>query len=270
MRGKRTVSSRPDSSNRQIIHVIAPGQDDRPGDMESPVSAKLATAGLDVRDIGDVYRALARIGNAGPNLPLAVVVCADGLTRAEIEFFSIVARVHRGLAVYVYGQSSARERIASAIDMGATGELTDDVIRTLADATSSPPSTVEDDVPSASASPQPEVSEGVAPESLVDQTVEPTNSMQPTADVRELPSDSARFPWRCYEDVPKRKPPSRGAPPSSAEGEDDSPDPAIPIHEPLLTDEELRALIGDDPAAALSDDGAPRVDDEAADEGQTR
>ena len=234
------------------------------------MSARLTATGLDVRDVSDVYRALARIGSAGSNSPLAVVVCADDLTTAELEFFSIVGRIHRSVAVYVYGRSSARERIAQAIDMGATGELTDDVIRTLADTTTSTPSTGDDDAAAAPASLHSEDIEDAARRFWKDQSESSAESTQRTGEVREPPSDPARFPWRRYEDAPKRKPPSQGQPTSFSKREDEQPDPSIPVHEPLLTDEELRALIGDDPATALSDDGAPRIDDRAADEGQVR
>jgi hypothetical protein len=292
------------------------------------VTLRLSDAGLKVRDVGDVYRALARLGRAQEAPPVAVVVCMDDLAASEIEFFSLVRRIHRGLAVYVYATDGARERAARAIALGATGELTDEAFAALGEweptAYTAPPTNPPPDAPSSGVPrridrpddnalhetridpPESDASRAVrrdmpdddgdsdpwiepidddddeiAPprtdRSGGDETREPSVEPQPVRPSAASDEDgesalpaAARFPWRRYEDGPRRTPPTRRSPATAGESNADGPDRSDRTCEPLLTDEELRALIGDHSAPAESDDDLPRGDDARPDEGARR
>jgi hypothetical protein len=90
-------------------------------------------------------------------------------------------------------------------------------------------------------------------------TTQPPGTPQPESeeDEAEVP---ARVPWRTYDSRPSRQAPPRTRPSTPAESEPakDVPDEDLP--RPLLTEEELRALIGDDPMPLSPDDVDHRRD----------
>lgn len=96
------------------------------------MQAALRAFGDSVTPFHDVYRTLARLCAKGASPPGALLVCVDDLGRAEMEFFSIVARTRRGLPVYAYGEERARHRVESAVALGAI-EASEAVILALAD-----------------------------------------------------------------------------------------------------------------------------------------
>lgn len=271
-----TVSEARISSTIKVLHI-------RPGAYLS-LSADnfddlLAAAPFQVDTCEDVYCGLARLCRGGDEAPYAAIVCVDGLGPTELEFFSIASRTSRGVGVYVYGAQRSTDRIAKAIELGATGRATVEVIQSVT-ALAVPPIPVRLVSPSTSDA----GSDKAAP-----QTTAPTEQPSLEAPATDAPSERvaaisdgpafppsdtpsstdssdregldeparagspARVPWLSYHDRPKRTAPPQREPardePVAAEHTETRPS----SHEPLLTEAELQALIGDDIAAIAPD-----------------
>jgi len=211
---------------------------------------------------GDVYSGLAQVCALGtpaeghaepPNGELLVVVCVDGLGAAEMEFFGLVRRVAPGASVYVYGRPGSTKQIALAVKRGAIGQWSGGA----------------------------EGIEGTREQGIErgkDQGIEGGREEDGEEEDRSRP---VRVPWLRYADAPRRGAPPRGvksneipegvAPgPARIDPEDveldresaevdpeemgsdaelsefdaKEPDESRSVAAPLLTEEELRALIG--------------------------
>ncbi len=92
---------------------------------------QLSGIGLRVDSCTDVYRGLAQLISANRPKPSAVIVCVDGLSARELEFFPIVSRHCLGVPVYLYGESVSDSLAAEAIELGASGVATEAVIESL-------------------------------------------------------------------------------------------------------------------------------------------
>jgi hypothetical protein len=168
---------------------------------------------------------------------------------SELEFFRLVGRHYPDVGVYVYGQPHTQTKAKSAVESGAEAVVRADALAAvLCPAVASEPAAapadeapqpqpaqeVQPEVPSAAPAadvPQPPV-ETVAPEE------EPP--AEPASKPKKKRTTGARVPWLNYDDMPQRTPPDRTAPkparPASPQPEPD---------QPLLSPEELDALIGD-------------------------
>ena len=313
------VSSSALKAITKVLHIRPAPVD---GDCGAKMDAVLETLPFAVQNCGDVYRGLARLcrEKEGQEAWQAIFVCVDGLGSAEMEFFSIVSRTRRDLDVYVYGGDRSASQVARAIERGASGEATEEVVRKLAampvtesrvgsappevprgeSAANSEAPTVQHPGTGESArepSPHPAASDVAASIAQVEPSVsasaEPgaTTSDQQHADIAGIPSTATpaeppettsdetsaaqadeteareeaddkasaatvRVPWLRYGDGPARTPPKRSeSSPNRSESPRRSASKASPQHEPLLTDEELQALLGDDIAAITPEDG---------------
>ncbi len=211
---------------------------------------------------GDVYRALARLFSSGAEAPPVVIVCVDGLGVPELEFFSIVSRMGPNLDVYVYGHKRSRSRIKRAIELGASGEVTEELLRALAESCSAPAQTgdqpdsvIRAAAPQIRTDPVPDVPGAGQPE------VAPRPNKKAQGDDEENTSP-VRVPWSRYADRPARTAPARRAPPSPEVLATQPARPEQTLSEPLLTDEELRALLGDDVAAIAPEEPPTPLPDE--------
>jgi len=92
---------------------------------------QLGGVGLKVDSCTDVYRGLAQLISANRPKPSAVIVCVDGLSARELEFFPIVSRHRPGVPVYLYGASVGGSLSAEALELGASGVATKAVIESL-------------------------------------------------------------------------------------------------------------------------------------------
>lgn len=241
-------------------------------------------AGMQVGRCPDVYLGLARILRNSPPQCDGVVVGVEDLSQSEFEFFSVLLRARRDMPVLVYG-ARVPDRVVRALEMGARGLATRDAILSLgaktqpreqreeptavpipAAAPPSPhrfrpfdfvkPSPVVEAAPIIAAptppppiaTPIPESKPMTAQENEVED--EPQDNASPVA--------AARVPWLRYAGAPARQRPAANA-------ESREPAPAERIHvvdsangkrprecppqrdyEPLLTEQELAALLGDD------------------------
>ena len=220
---------------------------------------------LEIETSHNVYDGLARLCAAGLTGPRAVVVCVDCVGPPEMEFFAILSSVRQGLPVYVYGPEFQEARITRALESGATGRASEDVLRSLVPAAVavSPPVEEAEAVPEPIR--MPDADAGPRPEHEVldeAETVAPISEVE--ASVPKPGGKVARVPWMRYEDGPIRTAPPRPAPPDDEDrevGQEDQGTPEPPTHTPLLTDEELRALLEDDIASIAPAEPSDPADD---------
>jgi hypothetical protein len=243
----RVVADASNSLRHPVLHIRPdPPTSPESGSGHSSIHDLLASLPIELEACGDVYRGLARILRPSSNAPRAVIVCLDGLTTPEFEFFSIVGRLRKDMSVYVYGSGRAEARIAKAIELGAKGLATADLLAELA---GGPPAVAMGPVPP-------------PPCEHVDETPRPPASPPtPTEPIRpdeEDPRKPARVPWLRYGDRPARVAPNAREPMPKPPPSLDRPAPRSVSFEPLLTEEELRALMSDDIAAIAPDEPEAR------------
>ena len=184
---------------------------------------------------------------ATPKDQLATVVVAlECVGPRELPFFASTSRLRPGLAVLVRGHGENDPCVTRALESGATGVFVAEFWNTLV-----PPRSVEVPMPAA-----PPVSlEAVVPSVQVEKPpVEEVSALpdeaeeiSEEAESSEAPS-TPRVPWLRYSDGPARTAPMTRTPPPPTPV---PPAPKAPPAsesdcEPLLTEEELEALMGDD------------------------
>jgi hypothetical protein len=254
----------------KVLHI----RPEPSGSSADDMDARLASASLQVSTCGDVYRGLSRLCLSGPDDLRAVIVCVDGLVAADFEFFAIASRMYRGVPVYVYGRQRSTSQIARAIEVGAAEQVTEDIIAGLAARVFRPtpqPAIQEPGprpgTPAVSAPPPvptepPEAprrdsdiverSTGIVREGPLEESdhqasggVEPDDA----ADATPVP-----VPWLRHHERPVRRGPGRREPTAAEQSASEAATPTrrLPTA-PLLTDEELQALMGDDIAAIAPD-----------------
>lgn len=254
----------------KVLHIRPEPSGPSPDDMD----ARLASASLQVSPCGDVYRGLSRLCLTGPDDLRAVIVCVDGLVAADFEFFAIASRMYSGVPVYVYGCQRATSQIARAIELGAAEQVTEVIIAGLAARVfrPTPQPAVHEPVPrpgtpAVSAPPLVPAEPPEAPRSDADAVEwsttsvpeEPLDESDHQASEGVEPDDAtgaapARVPWLRHDERPVRRGPGRLEPtaPEQSASEAAAPARRSPTA-PLLTDEELQALMGDDIAAIAPD-----------------
>jgi len=230
----------------------------------SPFDDLLKSLPLKPQWAGDVYRGLALLLRRSPEPPHTAIVCIDGLAAAEFEFFSIVSKLRRDLKVYVYASARSESRIAWAVELGAKGPLTQEVLEELA---GSPPTPMTMKAPPQAAESVADKTKSMSP-AIAQQGHTSVDHAAPFAPVGQPRIDDedarkpARVPWLRYSDRPARVAPTFREPPPQASNQS-SPTPAhTRSYEPLLTEEELRALMSDDIATIVGDDPNPRWPDD--------
>jgi len=214
-----------------------------------------------VAGCGDVYRGLARLLRPDSATPACVLVCVDALSRSDMEFFALFSRYRRGIPVFAYSLNGATAKIATAKELGATGELTRSALMNLF-SRESPPQATHDSPSKTEHSESTTVKsleEGLrvaqAPRSPVPVETLPDENDWPYEAVNEdefLPDETeeespapgvVRVPWKKDADRPVRIGPGAVSNPT---GEKKSGPPAATSYEPLLSEEELRALMDDE------------------------
>lgn len=236
---------------------------------------KLAASSLRVETLGDVYAALARLGRADRTAVRAVFVCIDVIGAPELEFFAVVRRVARQVKVYVYGDDRCARRLAKAVERGAAGCVTDELIQDLAEINAAPEQTTVPSPPPVTAVAHESASWGgqvvvpPCPEEEVDgSSISPGHAAGECPEIDEeepsLADESAapegvRVPWLRYADRPTRGAPRVDDPAAGPVPAESSRavTPDMFRSEPLLTEEELQALLGDDIAAIVPAERTP-------------
>ncbi len=224
-----------------------------------------------VRIVTDVHHALLYLVRDGATAYPAAIVCVDEMEPAELEFFTLLSQQHHCPPVHVYGHERSLAKLGRAIELGATGEATHEIVQQLVRLETTPEVSVaiEDREPPAATM---ESASLVAPVTPVWESddgkrilsddagdVEPSEEVPHDVDAELAHAEDddtetpIRVPWRVYDDAGRRSPPRRSPPQRTPPGADDAdanrggPESYEPG--PLLSEEELRALIGDDDAA---------------------
>ncbi len=284
-------------SSFEVLHI----RGESAAESAAGVDSLLTTTTLKVKVCGDVYAGLAELCRTRP-APRLVVVCVDDLGTAELEFFAIAARLEPEAPVYVYGAPQNEPRVVRAIESGATGRVSPDILQPGSLTTETPAEALADPIPSvpiaferpavepvaedpaitpATVTPE---EEDVLPETEGDSTdafglniTDESDADEATeADAAGLPPESpevasgpARVPWLRYADRPVRTGPKRSAPgPSNKPADRVRPDSDSDSdgHQPLLSEAELQALIGDDVAAIAPERATRPGNEDDADE----
>ena len=243
----RVVADASNTLRHRVLHIrLQPPSSLESGSCRSPLDKLLAASPLETEWCPDVYRGLARLFGPPSAPPRAVIVCLDGLGTPEFEFFSILSRVRRDLKVYVYGSAGAEARIAKAVEFGATGSVTKEVLSELA---GGPPPLPEAEAPVRT--PERRNDTAAAP---ADPPPDPADQTPMRMVEEEDARKPARVPWLRYGDRPARVAPAARTPAPQPSPSVDRPSPRTTSFEPLLTEEELQALMSDDIAAIAADE----------------
>ena len=265
---------------KELAHTIVHVRPDRTTGQASTFEARLARVQHPVRTFTDVYRTLAYVLLPRSTPLTAIIVNVDGLGRTELEFFSILARRFPSLNVCVYGGARAAPRIEQALECGAKCRLTDELLGEMLTpvqdvAETRSPGPVHEQIEA----PPPATREGTEDVDMEDASVVPASERQQPAKADEegslrsedcqdpdaitssrpqeyedsVPPDAedtepARVPWLNYRDRPQRAAPSQREAPANSEPRPPQ-SPSRDLTAPLLTDEELKALLSDDIAA---------------------
>jgi len=241
-----------------LFHIGSPRVDE-----VRAMARRLSELPVRVRDCTNVYQGLARLCIADSDTPSALVVSVDVMDAAELEFFRIVARLFPALLVYVYGGERSCARVDRAIELGARDRASDEVLialgrsriaaadRSVAVEVSEPPDARTEAPPESPRDvlldPPPDAAAERQSDELIDPpdaTIQENDDPSEEEDVAEDEVTEVRVPWLTYKDAPARRAPE---PPASV------PPPAIVpekrvmrVSEPLLSQEELRALLDGD------------------------
>lgn len=283
------MSASIEGSGSRVLFIARSPRSNRAEESGDPIISQLVAAGLEVEHCPDVYRGLARLCRRGGDF-VATIVEVDGLGPSEFDFFPLAAKAKRGTPIYVLARGThARSSLGKAIASGASGELTPEVIgllRKVPDVGVVRPSWPSTPTPSEIAA-HSDGSRRAGPESKIAPEREPDideGSLDPSEndDEHEAPAESEpsrpiRVPWMKQNDRPRRIAPTqpRTTRPPLSDGKAAVP-PAPPTSpfaapstagrnesldrendEPLLTEEELRALLGDDISAIAPAERGP-------------
>lgn len=221
------------------------------------VDRQLRDAGVVVDSCSDVYRGLARLlARRTPEQPnatrfAAVIVWMGNIGTDEMEFFSLIAGAPEPVQAWVYGDEHLGSRMADAVRLGAAGEWNERIISSLAQPDRDTETAVCSDAPPVDTTPQVLALADPMLEDTIDEIVDRDATAEP-----DPPNDTttapARVPWGAYGDRPMRCAPGANAEPTSPEHVPsiaESTRKTTQPSEPLLTPEELDALLGDDISA---------------------
>ena len=292
-RGARMSRTVPDVSNNLPSRVLHIRSSPCSAPMTDPLAALSAGSSPEVDTCSHVYLGLAR-ALADENESIhTVVVCLDDLTKDEFELFTILGQRRRDVRLYVYSQAPGDDRVARAIALGATAQLTEQIVDQLSQAGATivtPEHHRREPVDAAAkrtATDEPATGQP-ASESLGRAEQPPKIEELPIVQERETAPppvtnsahdgagetpDRPRVPWQSYENKPERQKPSSPSeraqpqPPMRAAPAKDEFDPSPPTrkrsYEPLLSSEEMQALMSDDISAIAPEPRESSSDDSA-------
>ena len=286
----RTV---PDVSNNLPSRVLHIRSSPCSAPMTDPLAALSAGSSPEVDECGHVYLGLARALADEDESIHAVVVCLDDLTKDEFELFTILGQRRRDVRLYVYSQAPGDDRVARAIALGATAQLTEQIVDQLSQAGATivtPEHHRREPVDAAAkrtATDEPATGQP-ASESLGHAEQPPKIEELPIVQERETAPppvtnsahdgagetpDRPRVPWQSYENKPERQKPSspseraQSQPPMHVAPAKDEFEPSPPTrqrsYEPLLSSEEMQALMSDDISAIAPEPRKSSSDDSA-------
>ncbi len=241
-------------TERRLLHIYS-----QPNPEAERIESTLAEMGIGLVRAEDCFAGMAQLVRGGPGAFEALLVCLNGLTREDEEFFQIASRRYRQSPIYLYGTESSALTAEQAVQAGARRRIEPGEVSALFPSRHAP-RPVE----------QPPVLTATPPkldDLLVDEIVRPLEERLNA----ELDESSAKpgdgDPTDKREELGAGEIPARRAeagrlrqrPQSASKGASGS----APLeHDPasLITPEELQALIGDE--AGLGDDPNASTDGE--------
>ncbi len=233
-------------TERRLLHIYS-----QPNPETETIETTLAEMGIGLVRAADCFAGMAQLVCGGPGAFEALLVCLDGLTREDEEFFQIASRRYRQSPIYLYGTESSVLTAEQAVQAGARRRIEPGEVSALFPSrqTLQP---VEQ--PLVQPAPPPKLDD-----LLVDEIVRPLeeklNAELDKASMNTGDNDPTeeREDWEAGEIPARRSEASRlrQRPQSVSDGASGS----APVkHDPAsrITPEELQALIGDE--AGLGDD----------------
>ncbi len=241
-------------TERRLLHIYS-----QPTPEAEKIESRLAEMGIDCVRAEHCFAGMAQLVRGGPGTFEALMVCLDGLTPEEEEFFHIASRRYRQSPIYLYGTESSALTAEQAVQAGARRRIEPGEVSALFPSRHAPEPVEQ--LPVQAATP-PKLDD-----LLVDEIVRPLEEKL-NAELDKASSDSGdgdptdeRDDWEVGEIPARRSEASRlrQRPQSVSTG---APDSNRNEHDPssLITPEELQALIGDE--AALGDDANASTDGE--------
>ena len=232
-------------TERCLLHIYS-----QPNPEAERIESTLAEMGIGLVRAEDCFAGMAQLVRGGPGAFEALLVCLNGLTREDEEFFHLASRRYRQSPIYLYGTESSALTAEQAVQAGARRRIEPREVSALFPSRHAPEPVEQPPVQTA---PPPKLDD-----LLVDEIVRPLEEKL-IAELDESSADPGDDATDEREDsevgeIPARRSEAsrlRQRPQSINKGTSDS----APVeHDPssLITPEELQALIGDE--AGLGDD----------------
>jgi hypothetical protein len=237
------------TGRRRVLHIV-----ETVGSFGRQLEDALASTQAESKRVPDVYRGLAFLSKSPRAQVDAVVLGLDALEAGDLDFLPLAKRVRPDVPLFVYGVPHAAEAVAAgARHVASVDDILAGLRRNDAPVASVParPQIVEEQTPvpldtdledrlnDSLDEAQPDVLE-VTTERINGgrRDVTPAEAEEPVTDVvKESATERPPVPWAPSSRRPQRGAPGSASPPPPTDEADDR---------PLLTDEEIRALLGQD------------------------
>ncbi len=241
-------------TERHFLHIYS-----RTNPESERIESTLAEMGVDLARAQDCFAGMAQLVRRGQGAFEALLVCLDGLTLEDEEFFQIASRRYRQSPIYLYGTESSALTAEKAVQAGARGRIEPAEVSELFPSRHKPQPVEQ---PPEQTAPPPKLDD-----LLVDEIVKPLEDRlnaeldrvgadpgdnDPTDEGQEW--EAGEIPARRSEASRLRQQP-QSVSKSASDGAPLQHDPAS-----LITPQELQALIGDQ--ADLGDDSDSSADGE--------
>ena len=99
-------------TERRLLHIYS-----QPNPEAERIESALAQVGIGVLRAEDCFAGMAQLVRGGPGAFEALLVCLNGLTREDEEFFQIASRRYRQSPIYLYGASTHQLKLVANKDM---------------------------------------------------------------------------------------------------------------------------------------------------------
>jgi hypothetical protein len=241
-----------------ILHVV-----ERSSEASADFDRAIDEAGFDLDYAETTYGAMARLVRPEGGPPQAVIVCVDCLDTPELEFFTLTARLYPNLPVYVYGRSADGLRRQRALALGARSEVTANRFAALLVdlvTTADEDAAVAGRFKSADVATPSRQDPGTADAARESEPVLPYEARkEPVSEEHTSqaspPSTAGRIPtpWHPASDRPRRIAPGERCPPDplaeprGTAADRPAPQRTQPLVEPLLSRQEMDALLSERP-----------------------
>ncbi len=105
-------------TERRLLHIYS-----HPNPEAERIESALTEMGIDLVRAEDCFAGMAQLVRGGPDAFEALLVCLNGLTREDEEFFQIASRRYRQSPIYLYGTESSALTVEQAVQAGARRQI---------------------------------------------------------------------------------------------------------------------------------------------------